>query len=45
MGASKLCLSFPSRTAAVLALRKKGVPTEIIAARVANAQATSRKGP
>jgi hypothetical protein len=45
MGAPKPCLGFPSRTAAVLALRKKGVPTEINTARVANAQATSRKGP
>jgi hypothetical protein len=34
MGAPKPCLGFPSRTAAVLALRKRGVPTEIIAARV-----------
>jgi hypothetical protein len=34
MGAPKPCLGFPSRTAAVLALRKQGEPTEIIAARV-----------
>jgi hypothetical protein len=34
MGAPKPCLGFPNRTAAVLALRKRGVPTEIIAARV-----------
>jgi hypothetical protein len=34
MGAPKPCLGFPSRTAAVLALRKRGVSTETIAARV-----------
>ena len=34
MGAPKPCLGFPSRTAAVLALRKEGVSTETIAARV-----------
>lgn len=34
MGAPKFCLGYPSRTAAVLAMRQEGLSTSIIAARI-----------
>jgi hypothetical protein len=34
MGAPKFCLGYPSRTAAVMALRAEGVPTRVIASRI-----------